>query len=92
MKFAELVLIIGIIVVTALALFLLVPGGSLAAAEIVTLRLIQLAVMLISFFVSIFCLHGTKYDVMEQIFERDNMAAALFVSALMLSISGVIGK
>lgn len=92
MKAAEFSLIVSLVIVTLLAVFLLVPAGALAAAEIVTLRLMQLAVLLVAFFATVYCLRGTKYDVLQEVFERDNMAAAIFVSALLLAMAGVIGK
>ena len=92
MKLAEIGLIFALIVISVLAVFLMVPGSTLAAAEIVTLRLMQLAVLLIAFFATVYCLRGTKYDVLEEIFERENVAAALVISALLIALSGVIGK
>ena len=92
MKTAEFSLIVSLIVLTLLAVFLLIPSGVLAAAEIVTLRLMQLAVLLVAFFATVFCLHGTKYDVLQEVFEEDNIAAAIFVSALLLAMAGVVGK
>ena len=52
----------------------------------------QLAVLLVAFFATVFCLHGTKYDVLQEVFEEDNIAAAIFVSALLLAMAGVVGK
>ena len=92
MKIAEFYLMMTFALVAILAVFFLVPSGALAAAEIVTLRLMQLAVLLVTFFVTVFCLRGTKYDVLQEVFEKDNMAAAIFVSALLLAMAGVIGK
>jgi len=92
MKIAEAVLSLVFVFITMLALFLLAPGGSLAAAEIVTLRLMQLAVLLVAFFATVFCLRGTKYDVLSEVFDQGNVAAAIVVAALLLALAGVIGK
>ena len=92
MKRAELMLLAGFVIITLLALFVLVPGGNLAAAEIVTLRLLQLAVLLAAFFATVFCLRGTKYDVLAEVFDQGNIAAALVVAALLLALAGVVGR
>lgn len=60
-------------------------------SEIVTLRLIYLAFLMTGGFATLYVLRGTKYDTLREVFEEHNVAAAIVVAAILVSIALVIG-
>lgn len=91
-KIDEKVFAILFMLVTVFAAYHFAPGSGLAVAEIVVLKMIYVSVLLIVSFGLLFFLRGTKYDIYEEIFDEHNIAAAMLIAALLLSIALVIGK
>lgn len=74
---------------TAAALFFAPWDG---VSEILTLRLMYIAMLLAGAFGTLFVLRGTKYDVLREIFDENNTAAAVVVAAIFISMALVIGR
>ena len=91
-KIDEKVFAILFMLATILAAYHFAPGSGMAVAEIVVLKMIYVSVLLIVSFGLLFFLRGTKYDIYEEIFDEHNIAAAMLIAALLLSIALVIGK
>lgn len=91
-KIDEKVFAILFMLATVFAAYYFAPGSGLAVAEIVVLKMIYVSVLLIVSFGLLFFLRGTKYDIYEEIFDEHNIAAAMLIAALLLSIALVIGK
>ena len=81
-----------ILVVFAGLALLFLPGSGLAAAEIITLRLVYLALLLLVTVAFVFFLRGTKFDVYAEIFDRHNVAGAIVVAAMIIGAAMVIGR
>lgn len=77
---------------TVAAVYFLAPGNGAAIVEIVVLKMIYVAVLLTVAVGLLFFLRGTKFDVYQEIFGEDNIAAAILVAALLLSVAAVVGK
>jgi hypothetical protein len=80
-----------LVALSAIALYFL-PGSTLAAAEIVTLKLIYISMLIGTTGSLVYFLRGTKYDIYAEIFDQNNSAAAILVGALILAVGLVIGK
>lgn len=87
----EKILTVLLAVIAILAVCFL-PGAPLAAAEILTLKLMYIALLLGVLFATVYALRGTNYDVLAEIFDTDNKAAAIFVGAIVIALALVIGK
>ena len=59
-------------------------------SEILTLRALYIATLLGGAFATLTVLRGTHYDVLEEIFDENNTAAAIVVAAIFVSIALVI--
>lgn len=59
--------------------------------EIVTLRLIYVAFLFAASFGVILSLRGTKFDVLNEIFVENNIAASVLVGAIFIATALVIG-
>lgn len=59
--------------------------------EIVTLRLIYLAILFAAFFGVVMSLRGTEFDVLKEIFVEHNVAASVLVGAIIVALAVVIG-
>lgn len=66
-----------------------IPGSS-AAAEILTLKVMYLATMLAGVFATLYALKGTKFDVLEEVFDENNTSAGIVVGSVFISIALVI--
>ena len=84
--FALLLCILAILAVAIL------PGAPLAAAEIITLKLMYVALLLSISFVLVWVFRGTRYDFWQEIITQHNIAGAIFLAALIVGIALVIGK
>ena len=80
------------LIATIAAVYFLAPGNGAAIVEIVVLKMIYVAVLLAVAVGVLFFLRGTKSDIFAEIFDQHNIAAAIFVAALLLAIANVIGK
>ena len=59
--------------------------------EIVTLRLIYVAFLFAASFGVVLSLRGTEFDVLNEIFTENNMAAAVLVGSIFIAVALVIG-
>lgn len=59
--------------------------------EIVTLRLIYLGFLFAASFGVVLSLRGTRFDVLNEIFVENNVAAAVLVGAIFIAVALVIG-
>lgn len=80
-----------LIALACVAVFFL-PGAPLAAAEIITLKLMYVALLLAVVFLVIHVFRGTRYDFWQEIITQHNIAGAIFLSAIIVSVALVIGK
>lgn len=89
---AETILTAIIVLAAAAGGYFLAPGRELALADIILVKAVSLAVFLTAGFAMLYALKGTTYDVLEEIFDENNTAGALFAGLLLVSIALVIGK
>lgn len=82
----------GLVCLLAILAVAILPGAPLAAAEIITLKLMYVALLLAITFGLIHVFRGTKWDFYTEIISQHNIAGALFLAAIIISIAMVIGK
>ncbi len=87
----EKIFVMGCSIFAVAALFFL-PNSWVGAAEIVTLHLMQIALLLAFAFGTLFFLKGTRYDIHKEIFEENSISAAVYAGAIILALAMVIGK
>lgn len=63
--------------------FVLGSGVGLTAAELLSTKLFNAAIPLSLTLCFIYFLRGTKFDVLEEIFERQNISCAIFLYGIM---------
>lgn len=80
-----------LIALACLAVFFL-PGAPLAAAEIITLKLMYVALLLAIVFGLIHVFRGTQWDFYKEVMMQHNIAGALFLGSIIIGIAMVIGK
>lgn len=85
---AELIFSVVVCVLATVSAFFFAPWGGVS--EIITLRLMYLGFLFASSFGVIFVLRGTRFDVLKEIFEENNMAAALLVGSIFIAVALVI--
>lgn len=90
MKQAELLFTMAVVGLAGLSASFFAPMDGVL--EIITLRLMYLAFLLAGAFGTMYVLRGTKYDVLREVFEENNMAAALVVAAIFIAVAMVIGR
>lgn len=66
--------------------------AEMALPEIITMKLVYITTLLVSGLGLLHFMHGTKFDVSHEIFEEQNIAAAIFVSGFLISLAMVIAK
>jgi hypothetical protein len=76
----------------AVIAILFLPGAPLAAAEIMTLKLMYAALLLVLVFGLVHVFRGTKWDFYKEIIYQHNVAGAIFLSAIIIGLAVVIGK
>jgi uncharacterized membrane protein len=80
------------VVVTAAAVLFMAPGTLPAITEIIIVKMIYVAILLSSVMGLLFFLRGTQYDVYDEIFIDRNLAAAMLVTGMLISVAMVVGK
>ena len=81
-----------VLVVLAILAVFLTPGAIVPALEIMTLKLVYVAFLLAVVYGLLHFTRGTQFDVQREIFDKNNLAGAVFVGAIVLSLATVIGK
>lgn len=56
------------------------------------LKLVYVAFLLTVVYGLLYFLRGTKYDIHAEIFDQNNLPAAVFVGSIVLALATVIGK
>ena len=88
----ETIYTIVIAVLCAVAGFSFAPGRELALMDIVLVKLVSVSVFF-SFTVSLlFVLRGTRYDVLQTVFDDNNLAGGVFTGLLLVALALVLGK
>jgi hypothetical protein len=71
-------------------LFVSTPEAFANLREIIALSLTKIGILYVSSFLLIKFLYKYEFDILREIFEENNIAAAIFVLGIMLSIAIVI--
>ena len=87
---AEIIYVVLIAIIAAIGGYVFAPGRELALTDMVLVNVVGISIKLIFAGSTLFALRGTKYDVLAEIFDRKNVAAAVFTGLLILSL--VAGK
>jgi len=89
---SETIYTIIIIALAAVGGYFLAPGRELALTDIVLVKVVSVATFLALAFGMIKALKGVSYNVLEEVFDQNNVAGALFTGLLMVALALVIGK
>lgn len=81
-----------IMVILAGTAVAILPGAAMPAADIVTLKLLYIALLLSVIYGLLHFLRGTKCDIQAEIFDENNLAGAVFVGSIIIALAMVIGK
>ena len=89
---SETIYTIIIAVIAAAGGFFFAPGRELALIDIVLVKVASVATFLALAVGMIAALRGVKYNVLAEVFDKNNTAGAIFTGMLLVAIALVIGK